>query len=207
MVIQHGDKVYWHLTRLGSGTSTEYVDAQAQQLLVLSDDEIEAGDRGFNPDDNSVFTRYYKDIPAGKKCKKIIASYPHIEGTLPIAKETVQVWIDSGTPSKAVVSELMYTGSPAKLLVTFQGNLLLNFAEKKSRTPLAHVGAGNVEAIYSKKPTIPTDEDIEQKAINIYPPLGEYYTGMYVTDCRNSFIKGYKQALKDLGHEKDRQEA
>jgi len=44
LVIQHGDKVYWHLTRLGSGTVTDYVDAQAQQLLVLSDEEIKEGD-------------------------------------------------------------------------------------------------------------------------------------------------------------------
>ena len=34
------------------------------------------------------------------KLSKIIASYPQLEGTLPISKETVQAWIDAGTPGE-----------------------------------------------------------------------------------------------------------
>ena len=78
-------------------------DWQAQQLLVLSDDEIKVNNMAFNPDLNCVFTRIYADIPVKKGCKKIIASYPHIEGTLPVSKKTIQTWIDAGCPNEGSV--------------------------------------------------------------------------------------------------------
>ncbi len=80
---------------------------EAQQLLVLSDDEIQLGDR-YLDDCNQIRqcvvapeVKIYWDVR--KNYKKIIASYPHIEGTLPLSKETIQQWIDNGTPGEGSV--------------------------------------------------------------------------------------------------------
>jgi hypothetical protein len=37
-----------------------------------------------------------------------LATYPHVKGTLPISKETVQQWIDSGMPDSAEVDMLYW---------------------------------------------------------------------------------------------------
>ena len=85
-------------------------DWKSQQLLVLSDDEVQKGDYFLEKDiveqgfDKAIISQSGGCIP---RCwiKKIIASYPHIEGTLPISKETVQAWIDSGTPGEGSVDK------------------------------------------------------------------------------------------------------
>lgn len=273
----------------GSNPVTESI-WQAQQLLVLSDDEIQEGDichdycdagqppykhligKCLSVDKTNGWIEF-KDYKTGLGwCKKIIASYPHIEGTLPISKETVQAWIDDGTPLEVTLKEAL-RGS---MCLDPQGNLLLEFGEKepdnycpsctegceyciteprreqvvinktrnvgtsfdhlKSSIPtdahslevfaikpdetgklFAYIGFkianGNFEFIavpYTEpKPSIPTDEEIREKARNlkneevenrkncssenlINDPLVTYEIGI---------INGYKQALKDLGYE------
>ena len=71
-----------------------------QQLLVLSDDVI-TGDIVYGGEDKDE--KYIHKCSFNCKlsnCKKIVAAYPHIEGTLPISKETIQAWIDAGTPGE-----------------------------------------------------------------------------------------------------------
>ncbi len=75
-----------------------------QQLLVLSDDEIKESDRSqiLDLDTNQVFRNTANTISSMHvRISKIIASYPQIKGTLPISKETVQAWIDSGSQGLA----------------------------------------------------------------------------------------------------------
>jgi hypothetical protein len=101
-------------------------------------------------------------------------------------------------------------------LTSAQGNLLLEFS-KKSDTPyidsLADGSAFNgvmmntdgtfTWTISDVKPSIPTDKKIEKKAHNEYPygytnSIGSYDRSRYETK-KESYILGYKQALKDLG--------
>jgi len=123
---------------------------------------------------------------------KVIASYPTLENTLPISKETVQAWIDAGTPGEGSVevkenhNPLDYNDVCLSNKVDPQGNLLLEFAEeiypveeailqalKENHLPIDDDFAeGNVTgAIFGaewqkeqNKPSIPIDEEIERKA-------------------------------------------
>jgi hypothetical protein len=179
---------------------------QAQQLLVLSDDEIQKGDSFLEKDitegfDKAIISKSGGCIP---RCwiKKIIASYPQIEGTLRISKETVQAWIDAGTPGEgsveiddtiycSVVKGKVKYGDPTKL--DPQGNLLLEFGKKIINTlPYPELVKEISEyykdvKIVEEKPSIPTDEEIKKKCGN--------------TANQNTYLAGYKQALKDLGYE------
>lgn len=200
---------------------------QPQQLLVLCDDEIQSGDYFLEKDitenfDKAVINKAEGCIP---RCwiKKIVASYPTIEGTLPISKETIQQWIDSGTPEEGSV-EIQEIDVPVtesirkyfneykfveKLNLDPQGNLLLEFGEKKKMLQDISSGASskwqeNAESHREMrelaKPSIPTNEEIEEKA--------ESYALQFLqedekeTDSVNrkmAYKEGYKQTLKDLG--------
>ena len=185
-----------------------------QQLLVLSDDEIQGGDMNFNETlmeeavHKCIVVNNCKDLG----CKKIIASYPHIEGTLPISKETVQAWIDAGTPGKGSVDfELVrpcdlrddQPEKEDKILTYFrigsQGNLLLEFEPQVQY----------FNRVVFDKPSIPTDEEIREKGkefVEKYQKDMNAATNdkwsMYGSrmDVLASFYQGYKQALKDLGY-------
>lgn len=171
---------------------------QAQQLLVLSDDEIQEGDSFLEKDITEGFDRAIISKSGGciPRCwvKKIIASYPQIEGTLPISKETVQAWIDTGTPEEGSVDMLYWCKNGDSLAgcekqthcncsdnteadIDSKGNLLLEF-DKKSDTPYIDSlidGSAFKNSIMNNdgtftwtvpavKPAIPTDEEIEKKA-------------------------------------------
>ena len=114
-----------------------------QQLLVLSDYEIEIqeGDIVYGGE-GDTFIHKCQMLTTCRlvHCKKIIASYPQIEGTLPISKETVQAWIDSGTPGEGSVEmeqiTLKSTGDtyPTRIgyrcMTNPKGDLLLEFGEE-----------------------------------------------------------------------------
>jgi hypothetical protein len=118
-------------TSIGIYSSEGFGNWQPQQLLVLSDDEVELGDIGkivkypfgigktIEHGGNhgievecitcTLVDNIY-NVVAGTKGRfssedvyEILASYPQIPGTLPISKETVQIWIDSGTPEEGSV--------------------------------------------------------------------------------------------------------
>jgi hypothetical protein len=109
---------------------------QAQQLLVLTDDEVSIGDVGkvvkypwgigrtIEHEGNqgievecitcTLINNPYH-VTAGSKARfsaidvyEIIASYPQIEDTLPISKEAIQAWIDAGTPEKGSIDMLYW---------------------------------------------------------------------------------------------------
>ena len=229
---------------------------QAQQLLVLSDDEVSISDinkivkypfgigktiehegsRGIevecitctleNNPYNVIFgtKARFSDIDV----EKIIASYPHIEGTLPISKETVQAWIDASTPEEGSVTidkefddwyELMELKSYPnwKPVVDTKGNLLLEFGEKDEDyydediyDAVIDFRKKHPEKVSVVKPSIPTDEEIREKGkefVEKYQKDMNAATNdkwsMYGSrmDVLASFYQGYKQALKDLGHE------
>jgi hypothetical protein len=190
---------------------------QAQQLLVLSDDEIQKGNYFLEKDiteqgfENASIQKCEGLIP---RCwiKKVIASYPQIEGTLPISKETVQAWIDAGTPGEGSVGFITNTKNHTeKYSVYFpdpQGNLLLEFGEKDEDyydediyDAVIDFRKKHPEKVSVVKPSIPTDEEIDRICVRgchdfilekgIMTPITpqQYYTA------------GYKKALKDLGHE------
>ena len=171
-------------------------DCQAQQLLVLSGvtDEIEEGDWIIHDDRillNVVEVRKVANTLYGKDndgyilshCKKVIASYPHIEGTLPISKETVQAWIDAGTPEEGSVEVVdwnclrpdickcynqqkfypyckYYKDSNGTKLDS-KGNLLLEFDKGITRSMQGYSHGDFEDEI---KPSIPTDEEIRKTA-------------------------------------------
>jgi hypothetical protein len=203
---------------------------QAQQLLVLSDDEIQEGDTAYydtgniQPCNSELWgkkdaARCELDRKAYGDCKKILASYPQIGGTLPISKETVQAWINSGKPGEgnveiddtiycSVVKGKVKYGDPTKL--DHQGNLLLEFGKKYKSTgndlgDLAERAIDKIIANATTIPSIPTDVEIERKAHNNYTygylmPIGSHDRSRY-EEKKESYTSGYKQALKDLGHE------
>ena len=125
---------------------------QAQQLLVLSDDEIKESDRSqiLDLDTNQVFCNIANTISSTHvRISKVIASYPQIEGTLPISKETVQAWINAGTPGEGSVEMYecygkcehnndyvcdRYGCQTFKPKIDHQGNLLLKFDKKYKNT-------------------------------------------------------------------------
>jgi hypothetical protein len=216
-------------TSIGIYSSEGFGNWQPQQLLVLSDDEIQINNYVYwdnrclhvgGPTALSAYKGYASDA------KKVIASYPQLEGTLPISKETVQAWIDAGTPGEGSV-EMKHkctgrntigttpAGEPIKMnsfietpKLDPQGNLLLEFGEK---IELKEIGEKLKDRILfpdalehakdylSKvvKPSIPTDEEIEEKGCS-------YYNGndtSWLSDrerIATAYLHGYKQALKDL---------
>jgi len=91
---------------------------QAQQLLVLSDDEIQEGDWFGHTEMKKLYragivSKLSNDVECTihdcyipiRYARKVIASYPQLEGTLPISKETVQSWINAGTPGEGSVDK------------------------------------------------------------------------------------------------------
>jgi hypothetical protein len=101
---------------INGGNSLNAKCWQPQQLLVLSDDEIQEGDSVYDLVNNRVeliigvnkeseVCKFKGGAFDLKYTKKLIASYPQIEGTLPISKETVQAWIDNGTPEECSVDK------------------------------------------------------------------------------------------------------
>jgi len=211
----------------------------AQQLLVLSDDKIQEGDSAYY-DTGNIQTcnsalwgkkdaaRCELDRKAYGDCKKIIASYPHFEGTLPISKKTVQAWIDAGIPGEGNVEmiqkkpvgcsilncEGMRTGScdcfDEKWKIPKhdpQGNLLLEFGEKDEDyydediyDAVIDFRKKHPEKVSVVKPSIPTDEKIEEKGCSYYNSNDT----SWLSDrerIATAYLHGYKQALKDLGYE------
>jgi hypothetical protein len=224
---------------------------QAQQLLVLSDDEIQINNYVYwdnrclhvgGPTALSAYKGYASDA------KKVIASYPQLEGTLPISKETVQAWIDAGTPGEGSVDMLYWCKNGDSLSgcekqahcgcsdnteadIDPQGNLLLEFPmsaydgvdfkelfdcqmEIEGNAPCQEQ-CEHCKEYYNGKfkfnmpiytvPSIPTDEEIERKAHNNYTygylmPIGSHDRSRY-EEKKESYTSGYKQALKDIGHE------
>lgn len=98
-----GEIERWKISYYGMSTGIW----KAHQLLVLSDDEIKINDMYYASGSKTLEYSVFKAdtarlVKIGNELgvKKVIASYPQIEGTLAISKETVQAWIDSGTPGK-----------------------------------------------------------------------------------------------------------
>lgn len=98
-----GEIERWKISYYGMSTGIW----KAHQLLVLSDDEIKINDTYYASGSKTLEYSVFKAdtarlVKIGNELgvKKVIASYPQIEGTLAISKETVQAWIDSGTPGK-----------------------------------------------------------------------------------------------------------
>lgn len=167
-------------------------DCQAQQLLVLSDDDVQVGDVY---EYHGSVAKYESDTHAKHPhFRNVIASYPHIDGTLPISKKTVQAWIDSGTPEGGSIEikhkstgrntiGITPAGEPIKMnsfietpKLDSQGNLLVEFTNREQYgytvvTP--KIGEEIGRAVFTLKDNskkiipiikpIPTDEEIEQK--------------------------------------------
>ena len=198
---------------------TNVEDWQAQQLLVLSDDEIQEGDC---IKDGNLITKADGIIlslikNSNYQCKKIIASYPQIESTLLISKETVQVWIDSGTPGEGSIDIFLkenrrrdnnfLLGYVEMVNTDPQGNLLLEFEHE-----CKHCGVMTTQPDKEcyKAPSIPTDYEILKKSLkhsdNLYnadDKSKDYALSenqLWENSLRD-YEAGYKQALKDLGYE------
>jgi hypothetical protein len=160
-------------------------------------------------------------------CKKIIASYPQIEGTLPISKETVQAWINAGTPKEGIVNMLSRKKKNVNITVfsqekdwkeyventDSQGNLLLEFSEQQQEEDyfdediydaIIDFRKNHPEKTIIVESPVPTDEEIKAKADNKFPSLKGpqlHGTRTHYKQKKAGWIEGYKQALKDLGHE------
>jgi hypothetical protein len=241
-------------TSIGIYSSEGFGNWQAQQLLVLSADEIQEGDNvlvnkntiqtaekygsviGYTTADNVAFKYFNPREDRPKKDFKIIASYPQLEGTLSISKETIQEWINAGTPGEGTVDTAniclqtgISCGYPCngdcdekaykEYVYDPQGNLLLEFSEvrteKEILKDLRYAETPERKDSFlqelhdirekESKPSIPTDEEIQEKAKNyVYNKCSAYserhLAGLY-REIANEFFAGYKQAIKDLGHE------
>jgi hypothetical protein len=189
----------------------QIASARLQQLLVLSDDEIQEGD---------IITDKYKVWKWNDDCsllgrKKVIASYPQIEGTLPISKETVQEWIDAGTPEEGTVDTeniCLQTGiscgypcngncdekaykeyvydPQGKLLLEFGKNIeLKEIGEKLKDRILFPDALEHAKDYLSKvvKPSIPTDEEILKKSL-------EHSNNLYNSDdkCKDNILSEHQ---------------
>jgi len=166
---------------------------QAQQLLVLSDDKIEMNDMyyasGSRTLEYSVFkadTERLVKIGNELGVKKIIASYPQIKGTLPISKETIQAWIDAGTPEEGVadsftcskipfITSKRYPEAEFRKYITDTGsNLLLTFSTAVTNEDISNAVkklGQTVEDIRSGKLVI---EPAGQKEEDIYDAVADY---------------------------------
>jgi uncharacterized spore protein YtfJ len=182
------DKRYFISDTAGIGTNI-----LAQQLLVLSDDVIQLGDwylDDYNQIRKAVVAaevKIYWDVR--EDYMKIISSYPQLEGTLPLSKETIQQWINNGTPRKGFVEMKEFEPETYGLNLDFQGNLILEFVpERKSAITVT--------------PIVPTDEEIEEKVLEFKRydlTIGSNPNIMFAGGY--GFRIGYKQALKDLGYD------
>lgn len=159
---------------------------EAQQLLVLSDD-VQHGDISYHSGNR---THIYDKYSCTENCKKVISSYPNIEGTLPLSKETIQEWIDNGTPKECSVDMLFWCKDGHSLAacekqahcscsdypeteVDFQGNLILEFDKQPLKEIMDSVfdkweATNKIVTSHLEKAVkvsiIPTDEEIEEKA-------------------------------------------
>jgi hypothetical protein len=115
----------------------------------------------------------------------IIASYPHIVGTLPISKETLQRWIDNSAPKEGSVEREHETIARASgfekgfdyINTDDLGNLILDHPKKMTFTELLmnnkvddtkyHVTSDIYQYVPNtdKPPIIPTDEELHVTAI------------------------------------------
>jgi hypothetical protein len=207
---------------------TEYTP---QQLLVLSNDEIQEGDWCTLLDSfgNVVMgnpAQYFPNLghTLNKGLRKTIASYPNIDGTLPLSKETIQQWIDNGTPEEGFVDiGKFYTGnyigkcktcnkvyvgdkrwywckecSEKQLVTDSQGNLILEFVETFS--------IPECKSAITVASVVPTDKEIAQIA-EMFVDETEMQSSFCskttdeIADYNYYFVLGYKQALKDLGYD------
>jgi hypothetical protein len=210
-------------TSIGIYSSEGFGNWQTLQLLVLSDDEIQAGD-WYTWKDGTIHksTRNNKPRP---DCNgyRVVASYPQIEGTLPISKETVHAWIDSGTPGEGSVEmvgrcPLQTCDNPdcsvecqevEMVCKLWKGNLLLEFLMSAyDGVDFEPIKPRNSKLIHKSidKPSIPTDEEIREKGLSALKKEREVDDGEQLSAFEGrclttGFYQGYKQALKDLGHE------
>lgn len=113
---------------------------QAQQLLVLSDDKIQEGDVKHSRNDEPF--------------KKVIASYPHIDNTLPISKQTIQAWIDAGMPDSADIDMLYWCKNGDSL----SGCEKQRFCHCHENLEIDGDGKGNILLQFSCKETNVTSE-------------------------------------------------
>jgi gas vesicle protein len=219
---------------------------QAQQLLVLSDDEVKEEDwyTLIIADKGVVGRKLFKchERPIDPdNATKVIASYPQIEGTLPISKETIQVWIDTGIPEEGTVDIVdwnclhsdyckCYNQRKFQPLCKYykdsngtkidpQGNLLLEFGKKGYSSKKFKNIVDNTspeikeriknwfdeQDIKAGKPSVPTDEEIKEKAQEYTRSINLGYIDTDLkgledirTETTDAFEIGYKQALKDL---------
>jgi hypothetical protein len=151
-----------------------------QQLLVLSDDGIQENN-SFLDSFGKIDTFNSGEFKPNKACKKIIASYPRIEGTLPISKETIQAWIDAGTPEEGFV-ELVekdvaqyqdtdgcsFGYTLTELETDSYSNLLLEFSKEITRSMQGY-NYGDFED--ETKLSIPTDEEINRICVRGFTTL------------------------------------
>ena len=176
------DEDYYHIKKnqVVFEEFNPYSTSIAQQLLVLSDDVTSEGDLLHSYGKIYVSVGKNNPLEHENSPKKIIGSYPQIEGTLPISKETVQAWINVGTPVDASV-EIKHksigrntigttpAGEPIKMnsfietpKLDSQGNLLLEFDKKEE--PVVIKKTRNVGTSFDHLPSIPIDEKISIKA-------------------------------------------
>jgi hypothetical protein len=216
-LVKHNDKVFY--LSLGCIAKGD----KPQQLLIVSDDEIQINDMyyttGSKTLEYSVFrcdTERLVKISNELNAKKIIASYPHILGTLPISKETIQEWINAGTPEEGNIEiiddnnfhlkeDWSYVN---KEITSFLGNLILKFDKEEEEEhndediydAIMDFRKNHPEKTIVVESSIPTDAEIEKKAKLL--SWKNCRSMVFPEDnWKDGFVFGYKQALKDLGHE------
>lgn len=203
---------------------------QSQQLLVLSDDVILSGNKFVWLDglDQGVYTAIPMEdyigrgeIPVGligETGRKVIASYPQLEGTLSypnietlsISKETVQAWIDAGTPGEGSVTidkefddwyELMELKSYPnwKPVVDPQGNLLLDFGNQIDRNYPEEYELTQEEAkewCESIQPSVDSIEEAVEKYRNQWK-TGDKFDDIDTEDKAYNAGENYRNGYKD----------
>jgi hypothetical protein len=215
-------------TSIGIYSSEGFGNWQPQQLLVISDDKIKEGD-WYTWKDGTIrkSTRNNKPRP---DCNgyRVVASYPQIEGTLPISKETVQAWIDAGTPKEGIVNlieghyilttydqnDIWVLFDVPRPVVDLQGNLILKFDKEEEEDyfdediydAIIDFRKNHPEKTIIVESPVPTDEEIREKALSALKKEREVDDGEQLSAFEGrclttGFYQGYKQALKDLGHE------
>lgn len=189
-------------------------DYTPQQLLVLSDDEIQHGDFIYRKNELDIANDEWNN-EIHSEWKKIIASYPilsnELTNTLPLSKEIIQEWIDNGTSGegnvtvkqttlKSITNEWAKFNSP---YTDSQGYLILEF--NKQAIPFSTItsnmtvtlGKGIKKELHVVK-QLPTDEEIEEKAkIDVDKTWAIYEGRPNYKSMLRTFKNGYKQALKD----------
>lgn len=143
---------------------------QAMQLLVVSDDEIQDDDFIlFNNMVWKVLDKKQWQLDTWETAKKIVASYPHIDGTCSTFRQCVIDWAMANFPKEATITDN-------------HGDLLLFWCK-------------NTQEDF--KPL--TTKEIEDKAANEYPPLIDCFAPITVADLREAYVKGYHASMIDLG--------